>query len=321
MGTTRKVLRKVACIVESSAGSYLAPDTLLPMTSFTVQRTHDMIADESIIGQSFQDLPLQGTRKIGGELAGQFDVLSCIPILEAAFGANATKVFTLPTTANAKSLSICALDDVKTNKFAGCYIRRFTLSSKAEGALEWSADIVGYVPDVRDDTEFPSVSVNPGTRLRHFDASGTGYMRIGDQADALASGDNMGLSSVELEINWNHEHQFDNTDQDSLIPLSGAGGRPSVSLKLGVARHSADTFLAWRDALTALQAEFYWYLSATASLKIEIPNFVLSAASVGGDDVPGIDVECMVARNGIGASYSNSNMTFNSPVRATVDNA
>lgn len=320
MGTSRKVLKKVAVIVESSAGSYLAPNTLIPWTSFTVAPSFDTIKDESNIGIAFEDLPLQGDKKIVGELAGPFDVLTCMPILEAAIGYVSSKVFTLPLAKNEKSLSIVAQDEVKTYKYAGCFIQNFKLVSKAGAALEYSAQVI-CMSETRDDTAWPTISVNPGTKLRHVDASGTGYMRIGDQADALASGDNAGLSSVELEINWQTDGQHDNTGQGTLLPLSGAGGRPSCSLKAAYSRHDTDAVLAWRDAFTALQAEFYWYLSATASLKLEVSNFKLPTAGVGNDDVPGVDIDATLARNGISTSYSNANMTFNSPVRITVDNA
>jgi len=317
MGTTRKVLKQVACVVEGTARVYSAPTFRIPFTSFTINSEFDMIADDSIEGVAQQDLPNQGVKKVEGQLAGIVDVSTIAPILEAAFGAVDTGAYSLPTTENTKTLSICAKDEVKTYKYAGCAIKGIRFSSDTNGRLTYEADVVAYT-ETRDDEAFPTINTEKGTRLVHHHASGTGYMRIGDQADALAAGDNQGLSRVEFGFEWGFESEHDNTGQTTLIPLSR--GNPA-SFSFSISRHAADTWHAARDAATKLQAELYYYVSATASLKIQIPNFILSEVKVSDDDVAKVDCVAAVGRNGIATSYTNASMAFVTPIKATLDNS
>lgn len=319
MGTTRKVLKKVAIKVEASAYVYGAPDTLLPWTEFTVKAVYDMVQDDSIIGVAWRGLPNQGYKTVEGTLAGYLDVLTSEVLLEAAFGANSSKTYTLPTTENAKTFSMAAVDEVKTYLFTGCVIKKFTITSKTGERLAFSADVLAYTKS-RDDSAYPTINVNPGAYLLHRQASGTGYMRIGDQTDALAAGDNQYLDELEISFSWNFDHQFDNSGQTTKQFVSGQGGRPEAEMKAVLSRHDSDTPLTWRDSRTALQAEFYWYSSATANLKIQVANFV-NQVDVGDDDLPKVSLDCGIYRNGVSTSYDNANMAWNSPVRAILDNA
>lgn len=321
MGTTRKVLKKVAAKIESSARVYAAPDVRIPWTDFTLRKQYSMNQDDSILGQAFRGLPSLGVYRIEGNLSGLVDVNSIGVVLECATGtAVSTGVYQLQTLKNEKTMSVCAIDEVKTYKYAGCVINNIEFSSDADGRLVYSADVLGY-SETRDGTSFPTISTEPGTQLLHRHAGGTGYMRVGDQSDALASGDNMGLANVRLGWNWKFANQYDNTSQGPLAHLSTADDFAEAMLSFEVSRHDSDTWLTWLEGGTALQAEFYYYVSATASLKFQIPNFIISAVDDSDESVPKMSITCAVSFNGIGASYENANMAFNDPIRPTVDNS
>jgi hypothetical protein len=322
MASTIKVLRKVAARYETTPGTYLAPTVLQPFTSFTVDQGFDMIQDEGIVGIAVRDLPNQGSRMIEGSLVGEIDCGTIDPILHAAFGARSapgTITYTLPVDKNQISLSIAGLDSQKCYKYAGCYLKNLVIASNAGEKVTYSSEVVGWKAEVREAVgNFPSISTNPDVdkRLLHYNAGETnGYIRIGDHADALAAGDNMLLESFEVEINNQFDNHFANA-QGTLQPLSAQAGRPEVMFRGKIARHDADTFPTWRDALTKLQADIMIYRSATDILQIQIPNFVLSEVSITEDDVAGIEFVAQVGRNGIGASYENGNMAFNSAVKA-----
>jgi len=322
MSDTIKVLRKVAAGYESTPGTYEAPTVLQPFTSFTVRQNFDMIPDEAIVGIAFRDLPNQGSRKIEGSLVGEIDCGTIDPILHAAFGARSapgTITYTLPTDKNVISLSIAGLDSQKCYKYAGCYLKNLVIASNAGEKVNYTSEVVGWKAEVREAVgNFPSISTNPDVdkRLLHYNAGETnGYIRIGNHDDALAAGDNMQLENFEVELNWNFDNQFANA-QGTLQPLSGAAGRPEVMFRGKIARHDADTFPGWRDALTKLQADIMIYRSATDILQIQIPNFVLSEITITEDEVAGIEFVAQVGRNGIGTSYENSYMAFVSPVKA-----
>jgi hypothetical protein len=319
MAVTKKILKKAAVIIESSGGTYLAPTTLLGMTSFTPKRGYTMIEDGSIVGVAWKGLPAQGVGKIDGALEVQADALTLPPLLEAAVGANSTNVFTPPLTENTKSLSIALLDAVKTNKFAGIVCNNAKLSSQADADLKYSCDIISNIMDVRDGTSFPSTSVAPGTRFLHQHLSGAnGYFRLGDQANALASGDNLtNVKSVELGWSWNFD--FDQVNaQLALTPQSLAG---DVTFKCQLAHHDTDAYAAWRDARTKLQIEYLYYAAAAAQLKIQVSNLIIESVEISSDDKAKIDLVFRVNRNGLGTDYENTSMSFVAPFKLTLTNS
>ena len=321
MGTTVQVLRKIAAKIEDTPGTYDEPGTLMPFTTMTLKQSFDMITDESIVGEAFTDLPVQGMRHVTGAIGCQAEVQCIDPMLEAAFDSESGGVYSFPSTKNEKTLSFVGIDEVKTYKYAGCVLNNFELSSEAEGDLKYTADVIGWKAETRDDTSFPTMSSTPGTRLIHAHCGGTnGYVRIGDQGDALAAGDNQNVSAITIASNWNFAEQPYN-DAGTLQLLSNSAGRSEVSFNFTIARHAADTFLGFRDAHTALQADIKYYASATAILQLEISNFVINDLTVNEDDVSKIEVACTCARNGTGTDYSNSNMSFTTAVRASLTNS
>lgn len=319
MGTTIKILQKLAAKLESNYGVYTAPDVLLPFKSKGHDQTFGMIEDESIIGVAQRDLPIQGVRHFKGNLEGQLDKLTMDVLFEAAFGANTTGAFTLPTDKNTKSLSLCALDQVKTNKYAGVVVNNFVLKSEAEKDLSVTMDLLSNVAETRDDTAFPTINTNPGARFAHHMAGGSnGYIRVGDQVDALAAGDNSTIiKAIQWGINWNFKEDFVNA-VGSLQPLSGLC-EPSMEITL--AQHDSDTWKTWRDAGTGLQLEAYFYISAAGTLLVQVPNFLIEEITDVDGDKPGLTLKCRVGRNGLSTSYTNTFMAFNSAIKAVRVNA
>lgn len=327
MAVTTKPLKKFGVVREVSAGSYLDPTTLVPVTSCDLKQSFDLIPDESLVGVCFPNAPLQGVRKCGGKIVMDVDALSSAAMLVAMTGTTASP-YDLHATANNETLSITDLNEVKLNKRAGCSVSQWTITSQPNKALSASLDILGFVAESRATPTWPgTITINPGTLFLHHHLRSTGYARIGDQADALAAGDAVGLEEVVFGGNWNRKDDFDNTSQGSLQQLSGGGGRPSASLSFKISRHDSslatqnDTVMGWRDAGTLLQMELYYYASATATLKVQIPNFRLSDADPTGDAISRIACKAGVGRNGIGASYVNSYMALNAPIRLTLVNS
>jgi len=323
MAITTKVTRKVGWKIEGTPGTYDAPSVQFPFTEFGLKQGFDLIEDKSIVGVAFPDLPLQGVRKVGGPIGGEVDVATIVVILEAALGAASSKVYSLPVDKNEKTLTFVSLDAVKANKYAGCVVNNFKLSSKSGAALEFSSDILGWRAEDRDaTTDFPSLTTLAGTKLTHLHMGQTnGYFRIGDQVNALVAGDNLAnIDSVEVGHNWNFAESMVN-DAGTLQLLSGEGGDPEGDFSFTIARHESDAFKTYRDDRTVLQAEILYYASSTAQLKIQIPNLIVESVDDTGDNVTKLPIKCRIARNGIGQSYSNANMAFVTPIRITVTNS
>lgn len=323
MSVTRKALMRMACVREGTPGTYTAPSVELPFTSQDVNQEWETIADNSIVGVAFKDIPAQGVRGVRGPLEVQADLDTMSVLLKAGFGYLDTGVYTMPADKNEEALSFVRLDGVKTNKYAGCFLNNFAFKSSAKEDAKISADVLGYRVETRDDTAFPAMSTTPGTRILHHHADsirGSGYVRIGTQDDALAAGDNVFVKEINFGVNWQFDFDYYN-GIESLIPLSGQAGTPETTFSMIVNRHETDNYKTWVDARTALQAEILYYASATKTMLIRIPNFILTGAPISGDDVPSVELKTVVGRNGTGTSYDNANMEFVSPIQVTITNS
>jgi len=321
---TRKILREVAIKIEVTPGTFLDGDVRLPWTSGGMGQQFNLIQDESITGIAHMGLPNQGVRDTPGNFTVDADVVTIEPVLEAVFGAVAAQVYSFPSDKNVKTLSIGTLDDQKYNKYGGAFLNNFSLESEAEGRLVYSFDVVGFTAEVRAAVGgFPSSLTEAGVKIlhHHMDTGASGYFRVGDQANALVAGDNTTISQVALGANWNFANQYSNLGKGTLIPLSGGGGRPEASFSFTVSRHDADTFLAFRDAATPLQAQYLYFQASTAQVLVQVPNFLVETVEIPDEDIPGVVVTCMVARNGIGATFDNTQMAFNTAARITITNS
>ena len=314
-----KCLKKAAYQLQSGSSYEDSAMFLMPFTSGNPGQNFDPIEDESILGYAFKNTPTQGNRHVGGSFSQQLDAISIEPLLEAAMGTHAAGVFSCDGTTNAKKLSVCTLNEANANQYANVYVKSLSIKSTAGEKFMVDFDLVGVTAENRVVVgSFPSAPTSPGDFMVHHHAGGTGYFRVGDHTDALAAGDNQEFDDFELNMECGFDEQFVNS-QTTLTPIF-AMTPPGFSGSFKLGRHTADTFLDFRDNDTALQAELYIYLDATNTIKIEIPNFKINI-DLTDDDVVQQNIEMLIGRNGLGTSYTNSNMAFVSPVRITVVNS
>ena len=100
----------------------------------------------------------------------------------------------------------------------------------------------------RSATAFPSISISNHSRLLHQD----GIFRIADTANALASGDALGLEMWELVFKRNYKiDDYTNEQQTALEPVES--GFREVMLNIKLPRYEADTFADYKDNETDLQ--------------------------------------------------------------------
>lgn len=316
--STTKVMRKLSAQIQTGATYESNAAFLMPFVSESIMQKYDDIADESILGVGFKDIAQQGVRHVEGSISQNLDVVSCAPILEAAFGALSSQVYTLGT--NSKKLSLCALNDINAIRYANVYVKKIKLSSSVNNLWKLDYDVLGVTAQDRVATSnFPTVTAPDDPFTFHETGGTTGYVRLGNTADALAAGDNINIEDFSLEINTGFDAQYCNVGLATLTPAFGMV-EASCSGSFKVARHDADTLLAWQDAHTALQMAIYIYKSATDNILIEIPRLVIKV-DLTDDDIAKQSVEMMIGRNGVGTSYKNANMAFTSPVRITTDNS
>ena len=323
---TVKVLKKFA--MQQQSGSPYEDDSmfLMPLVGGILGQTFDPIADESISGEAFKAIPQQGGKHVGGDgLSFNLDELSNEPLFRATFpdraGAGTTAspyIYTLGNE-NVWKLSIAALDDVKCNEYTSCYVKKLGISSAANDVWKLDSDFVCISQNRQAPSHFPASTIAFTEPMVFHEAGGSeGYVRVGDDTDALDSGDDIKIEDFSLEIQNGFDNQYTNTGVTTLKPVFGMSA-PTLTGSFTVARHNVDTWLAWQDDHEALQMEINIYKSATKIVKIQIPRFVITA-ELSDDDLTKIPVTMLIGRNGIGSTVINPNMDFVSPVRISVTN-
>jgi hypothetical protein len=318
MAATVKPLKKI-CAQIQSGGTYEEDAMfLLPFTSESLSQNYDPIEDESNVGNPFKDVPQQGSRHTGGSFSLQLDSVSIEQILEAALGTHSGGVFTF-STSHGKKLSLCGLNAVNAIDYANAYVRSLSISGSAGNKWMADVDLFSVTAQSRGLTSsFPSAT-SPADPFTFHEAGGTGYFRVGDQSNSLNSSDEMNIEDFNLSITCGFDEQFCNEGVGTLTPESYMVP-PSVEGSFKLSRHDADTVFDWEDNDTALQLILYIYKNATSTFRIEIPNFKITA-QLDDSDVSKIDCTMHIGRNGLGSSYTNSNIATTSPVRITVVNS
>lgn len=316
---TVKCLKAAAYQLQS--GSTFEEDAMfsLPFTAEGMEQNFDTIEDEAIVGVAFKNVPVQGNRHVGGSFSQQLDAISIEPLLEAAFGTESSGVFSCNGSTNTSKLSVVTLDSVATYQYANVYVKSLSIKGSAGGKFMVDFDLIGVTAESRQSVgSYPAAPTDIGTFTVFNHLGGTGYARIGNHDDALDSGDNISIDDFELSMECGFDEQYASS-QTTLTPIFGMTP-PQFTGSFKVARHEDNTFLDWKDNFTSLQAAFYIYLNATNTILIEIPNFKVNP-EITDDDLSQQNVEMLIGRNGLGSSYTNSNMSFTSPVRITVVNS
>jgi hypothetical protein len=309
MAVSTKIISKLAMQIQSGASYESNAMFLVPVTRGKLKQTFSKINDESYNGEAFTDLPQKGVQDIEGTISFQVEKITFAKILEAAFGTVNTLVYTLGS--NTKKLSVVFYDGVKTYKYANVYIKSLKISGSTDQKIMGEMTLIGATAEVRDDTAFPSYTAHSEYFTFHEVTC-----RIGDQADALAVGDDRTIEEFSIDIMCGFGTQHANTPRTILTPIFGME-RPSVTGSVKIARHDADTFLAWRDAFTKLQMSLDIYKSATSRVVLQVPNFIIDC-DLSDDDITSNSLSLSIGRNGIGTSYTNTNISYVSPVIATV---
>ena len=317
--STVTVLEKLALQVRAGATYESGAMQQVPYLSGRITQMFDPIQSEGISGTGFRDIPQQGPRHVESSgLSVEVDADSIAPILEAAFGNVNAGVYTLGD--NAKKLSVAALDGVSCNQYANVYVKSLQLEGSSSSIIKATANLIGATAQVRAARSAFPVALPYSEPFTMHHAGGTGYIRIGDASDALQASDEIKIDSFSLNFDNMFDNQYTNEGLGTLTPLFGQGGFMDVGGSLTVARHETDQFQQWAEDFTPLQLEIYLYRSATESIKIQVPRFIITAEPTD-DDLAKISINMNIGRNGSGTSYKNANMAFVSPIAITLVNS
>lgn len=263
----------------------------LPLKSESLTETPTLTRSE-VLGQVSQHKPVLTRLAVAGDLVAEYDYNYGHGLLQYALGAEAGGVY---STADELPYFGVEIDKGVSRWRYGCLAaNRLSISAGKNGVLMVTYGCAAY-QEFRASTAFPSI--RPAASARERAVFEHAVFRLGDTADALGSGDVVGVEEFELvlENNLEVEQQDSASSKRVLAPIRN--GFRTGTLRLNFARYTSalesgggqwplDT---WRDNNTELQADIV-FTGSSGSFTIKCPTMHFQEgadATVGGPQVIG----------------------------------
>jgi len=282
--------------------AWAAVDELIPFNSESINQNIEMIENMGLEGSASKIAPDLGLIKIPGDWELDFDYYYPGTLLEHAFGAVSTGVYTF-TDAFAKIFRMEIDKQVSRWRFDGVMIDTLELSGRAGEIWKMRLGLVCR-SITRSATAFPSLSIANRSRMRFSNSSSNSYFRLADLGDALAAGDKMEMSEITFRINNNLTKDLAGNQQRTILQPRRGGFR-EVSLSITAPIYTADTIPAWKDAGTTLQADIY-NTDGTKTFKLELPEMLITSGF--GAPVESAGVLSLQGELGCYRNLTNTNM-------------
>lgn len=195
-----------------------------------------------------------------------------------------------------KSATIVVDKILKGWDFLGSKINKFELSTSAsDGSVDVTFEVISGVLQ-RSTTYQATVqgfSLTGAPKVMFDDLT----LRIGDQADALGSGDDVKPTS--LSISGDRKLSVSHVNDRDPLEAMEDDDRPEFTFKFGLDRYEDDTFPDFGDADTKLQATVD-FVSGSYQFLFEIPEFKITSPppiNVSGAGKIPVEVEAVAYRN------------------------
>ncbi len=281
---------------------------LIPFTSESIEKMIARIEDASLTGIGGQKKGDAGLITVEGDLEGELDYYNWGKILEAALGSVAAGVYDITDSLD-KIIRMEFEKTVSRWRIGSAKIDKIAISGSKGEVLKITATVAGQ--DIsRTSTAFPSISLSGTSRVLFND----GTFKFADTADALASGDTVGLESFELTLERNLKTD-DYTNQARTILEPKVSGFRNVGLRVKLPRYEADTWINWKDNGTDIQGELS-FTDGTKTLTIQLPQMLITEGfdvNVGGPELMAQEgtIKCYV-------NTDNSYMSVSKEVKITI---
>jgi hypothetical protein len=292
MSTGKGVEARCALGVESTFGTAVAVTEIIPFSSESISRAIQQFESQYMDGNvGRRNLKNSVVSVLGGlecELVWDDDTgdpIGLERILRGFLGASARDsgdTLNQYKTANAVDdhYTICFNKQVSNWEVVSAKFNTLTLNGEAGGKIMLSTDIIGYdllrTGDAGITNAIAAVTALSNTDQPENLAFDDMIFRIGDQTNALASGDQYKIDSFELVSNNNlMEPQFSSVDSvhtDSLKTLEPErNGQREINLAVTLPRYDSDQFFTWLNSATGLQADLK-FTSGSYEFNILLPN-------------------------------------------------
>jgi hypothetical protein len=329
MPTGQGTLSRCALGVESTWGAGVAVTELIPFTSESIARTIAQLQSEYIDGYAgrrrmYNSIvsPAGGLEfeMIWDEITG--GIIGLERLIKGSMGASArdgsnnlNKYYFAEDIAASYTIAFNKL--VSVWEAQGCKINALIISGEAGQKLKGSVEILarnllrtGDAGIVNAAAAITGISPTIVPQNVMFDDV---VFRLGDQADALASGDRLKISSFNLGLGnklSDHEHaSVDATNVDSSLSMEFLrSGFRDVKLSITIPRYISDQILTWLNSKTALQADLK-ITSGSYQFNILLPNIKVAgdpAIPISGPELVKAAFNFVALRN----AGTNTYMTF-----------
>jgi len=316
---------RAALGVESTWGTGVAFTELIPFTSESISKVIQMLETEYLDGSAGRRSLLSSLIEALGDLSGEmvFDeisggIIGIERLLRGSMGAsawdatNSLSQYTLNSTID-DSYTIGFNKQVSAWEVQGAKFKTLNLSGEAGGIIKFAVGCIaedlyrtGDAGIINAIAAITGISPSNSPTPIAFDDL---VFRIGDQANALASGDQYAINNFSLTLdNKLTDPTYASVDsshtnsKQTLEPIRN--GLREVGFQIQIPRYTSDQFATWQNAHTPLQADFI-VTNGGYELNIFIPNLYISnlGAPIAGAEVIALDVEFMAIRNAGANTY------------------
>jgi hypothetical protein len=316
MPTARGFQGVAGIVKEVTLGTVVAVTTKLPLISESLSDQFAHIQNAALTGSATRGRAIQGARSAGGQLVCYWNYDVRQPLLEQFFGTWTDgdpdeDYYTMDATIDGKGLTIAIEKTVSVHEFAGVKVGAFTLSGSPSDGVRWTADVFAQsrsLTSVTNTTAVLAALAEAGDPMQFHDLT----LRIGDQANDLASGDDVEMENFSLAIGRNMiQKQVNSTTLLEARENGFQDGTLTVQLPL----YDSDQFLTWHASHTPLQASLIATFG-TFTKYVNLPNILVTSANpvLSGPELVGYTVSFSVHNNAAGDNAS-TDMDFAEAIR------
>lgn len=292
--------------LESTWGTPVAVTDALKYLSDSLDQTRAKIVRATNRGRGARDANRATHYVAGGGLTGLFTYDLAQPWLTHFIGAfnNDTVDYYSLINQVTSGLTVAMDRVVSVHEFHGYVIDAVTIAGSPDTGVtfEWTGTAEQrLISGTTNNAAAVAALDEPGGDVLFHECT----VRVGNMADALASGDNLSVSAFSLELSRNKA----TTPVNSLYQLqSKENGHRDFMFNITIPRYESDQFLTWEAAATPLQANIIM-TDGTSTKDLRMSHLTVESVVINQSDDSMAEVP-VVMRMHENASAVNANTGF-----------
>lgn len=284
-------LGKLGAGDESSYGTEALCTQMLPMQTEKLTFDPKLLRSMVMEGRPQTRQADQGTIDIKGDIVTRFRYSLDNMLLRNWFGDLTAGQYTHVGITEGLSMTLAIDKSVSIWTFTGCKTSKLVLDAKPDG-VTLTATIIANLLDQASVVNTPAAIaalIDPSRNVMFHHLR----IRVGDHADALDAGDEIGVTECKLTLDRPMATLFTNASQGHVEAFENAF--PNHVLEFKIPRYQSDLWEGWLSANTRLQVEIQM-TDGTSTKTIYIPNYQLDSvqSNIAGAGAIPLDIKGMV---------------------------